>query len=56
MTAHLYRVILPVGDIESATSLYSVVLGAPGEPVSPGRHYFTVSVRNFMARDRGTHT
>ena len=40
MMVHLYRVVLPVGDIEAATSFYSVVLGAPGERVSPGRHYF----------------
>jgi catechol 2,3-dioxygenase-like lactoylglutathione lyase family enzyme len=36
----LYRVILPVADIEQAASFYSAVLGAPGRRVSPGRHYF----------------
>jgi catechol 2,3-dioxygenase-like lactoylglutathione lyase family enzyme len=38
--AHLYRVILPVGDIEGAAAFYAAVLGEPGRRVSPGRHYF----------------
>ena len=38
--AHLYRVILPVADIESAESFYAAVLGTPARRVSPGRHYF----------------
>ena len=38
--ARLYRVILPVTDIEAARGFYESVLGAPGERVSPGRHYF----------------
>ena len=38
---HLYRVILPVPDIERAVAFYSSVLEAPGERVSPGRHYFS---------------
>ena len=37
--AHLYRVILPVSDIDRAAS-YAAVLGSPGRRVSPGRHYF----------------
>ncbi len=37
---HLYRVILPVTDIEVATKFYGHVLGVSGERVSPGRHYF----------------
>jgi predicted enzyme related to lactoylglutathione lyase len=36
----LYRVILPVSDIERAQRFYSRVLGIPGKRVSPGRHYF----------------
>jgi catechol 2,3-dioxygenase-like lactoylglutathione lyase family enzyme len=36
----LYRVILPVGDIERAARFYSELLGAEGRRVSPGRHYF----------------
>jgi len=36
----LYRVILPVSDIEAATRFYSALLGHPGRRVSPGRHYF----------------
>ena len=38
--AKLYRVILPVGDIEAASSFYSAVLESAGERISPGRHYF----------------
>lgn len=38
--AHLFRVILPVGDIDRAAAFYGAVLGAPGRRVSPGRHYF----------------
>ena len=36
----LYRVILPVTDIEQAAAVYSKVLEMPGTRVSPGRHYF----------------
>lgn len=36
----LFRVIVPVGDIEAAASFYGRVLGASGERVSRGRHYF----------------
>ena len=36
----LFRVILPVTDIEEAKKFYGKVLRIPGERVSPGRHYF----------------
>ena len=36
----LYRVILPVGELESAVPFYSTLLDQPGMRVSPGRHYF----------------
>ena len=36
----LFRVIVPVGDIEVAANFYADVLRAPGCRVSPGRHYF----------------
>lgn len=38
--AHLYRVIVPVSDIETARSFYQTVLGIEGNRVSPGRCYF----------------
>ena len=38
--ARLYRVILPVSDIEVAATFYSHVFQDDGERVSPGRHYF----------------
>ena len=40
MTARLYRVIVPVNDIEAAERFYAAVLDTPGTRVSPGRHYF----------------
>ncbi len=40
MSAHLFRVIIPVSDIDRAAAFFGTVLQAPGERVSPGRHYF----------------
>lgn len=37
--ATLYRVILPVGNIERAALFYCTVFNQSGERVSPGRHY-----------------
>ncbi len=37
---HLYRVIVPVSDIEAAAIFYGTILNQPGKRVSPGRHYF----------------
>lgn len=39
-TPHLYRVILPVSDIDVAAKFYGHVFEDDGERVSPGRHYF----------------
>jgi catechol 2,3-dioxygenase-like lactoylglutathione lyase family enzyme len=39
-TPRLYRVILPVRDIERGASFYGELLQTPGQRVSPGRHYF----------------
>jgi predicted enzyme related to lactoylglutathione lyase len=36
----LFRVILPVTDLDKASEFYAQVLGTLGERVSPGRHYF----------------
>lgn len=36
----LYRVIVPVSDIEAATKFYAAILGSSGKRVSSGRHYF----------------
>jgi predicted enzyme related to lactoylglutathione lyase len=36
----LFRVILPVKDIERAAQFYTALLDASGSRVSPGRHYF----------------
>lgn len=40
MVPSLFRVILPVGDVDRAASFYEQVLGTAGRRVSPGRHYF----------------
>lgn len=39
-TARLYRVILPVADIDGAAAFYRTLLDQDGMRVSPGRHYF----------------
>jgi catechol 2,3-dioxygenase-like lactoylglutathione lyase family enzyme len=36
----LYRIILPVAEIEAAVAFYRALLGQDGHRVSPGRHYF----------------
>lgn len=40
VSARLYRVIVPVSNIELAQAYYAAVLEHPGVRVSPGRHYF----------------
>jgi catechol 2,3-dioxygenase-like lactoylglutathione lyase family enzyme len=40
MKPKLFRVILPVGDVDAAARFYQAVLGSPGQRVSGGRHYF----------------
>ncbi len=41
-SARLFRVILPVADIEAAAAFYATLLDDAGMRVSPGRHYFDV--------------
>lgn len=40
MPPRLFRVILPVQNIDRAEAFYAAVLGIAGQRVSPGRHYF----------------
>jgi catechol 2,3-dioxygenase-like lactoylglutathione lyase family enzyme len=40
MSMRLFRVILPVADIEPAATFYAELLDQPGMRVSGGRHYF----------------
>ena len=42
-TPRLYRIILPVRDIDAAADFYAALFGLRGERVSPGRHYFNLS-------------
>lgn len=37
----LYRVILPVDDLDTAARFYAQLLAQPGARVSGGRHYFS---------------
>jgi len=37
---HLFRVLVPVSDIEQAQTFYETVLDMKGSRVSPERHYF----------------
>jgi hypothetical protein len=37
---HLYRVVLPVSDIDLAAKFYGYVFQDDGQRVSRGRHYF----------------
>jgi len=36
----VFRILMPVPDIEAAAKFYGALIGEPGERVSPGRHYF----------------
>ena len=57
-TARLYRVIMPVSDLEGAVRFYQHVLGANGSQVSPGRHYFecgNVVLAVYSPRADGDH-
>ena len=38
--ARLFRVILPVNDLDAAVTFYATLLEIDGVRVSPGRHYF----------------
>lgn len=42
MSPRLYRVILPVTDIDRAERFYANLLELPGERISLGRHYFNL--------------
>ncbi len=39
-SARLFRVIVPVTNLEHAARFYSALFDSPGVRVSPGRHYF----------------
>lgn len=38
----LFRILMPVPDIDAAAKFYGALFEAPGERVSPGRHYFKI--------------
>jgi catechol 2,3-dioxygenase-like lactoylglutathione lyase family enzyme len=39
-SVELFRVIIPVDNLDTAQRFYSALLDQPGMRVSPGRHYF----------------
>jgi len=39
-TPRIFRMIVPVSDLEKAAAFYSRLLGTPGRSVGGGRHYF----------------
>jgi predicted enzyme related to lactoylglutathione lyase len=39
-TPKIYRIVLPVTDIDRAAAFYGALFDTPGQRVSPGRHYF----------------
>jgi predicted enzyme related to lactoylglutathione lyase len=41
MSARVFRVIVPVNDLDSAVRFYSTLLDQTGARVSNGRHYFS---------------
>ncbi len=53
MGATLYRVIVPVDDIELASDFYGSLFDAEGERVSPGRHYFDLGGTILAIYDPG---
>lgn len=40
MSPKLFRILVPVSDLDAAASFYESVLGVSGQRISPGRHYF----------------
>jgi predicted enzyme related to lactoylglutathione lyase len=40
MSVKLFRVILPVADLDHAATFYGHLLDSPGERIAPERHYF----------------
>ncbi len=48
---HLYRVVLPVSDIERPTTYYSALLSMPGKRVSAGQHSFDCEGTVLTVRD-----
>lgn len=38
--ARIFRVILPVSQIDRAADFYAAIFAQPGVRISPGRHYF----------------
>ena len=40
MKPKLFRILVPVSNVDTAARFYESVLGVPGQRISPGRHYF----------------
>lgn len=49
--ARVFRILLPVSDIERAAAFYGSILSQAGQRVSPGRHYFDCEGMVFACFD-----
>lgn len=59
MNARLFRVVVPVADIDAAARFYATLFDSPGFRVSSGRHYFDcggVILAVYSPADDGDHT
>jgi DivIVA domain-containing protein len=56
LVATLFRIALPVGDIDRAAVFYEKVFGMPGRRVAPTRHYFDCGGIILACFDAGTRT
>ena len=54
MPAKLFRVVLPVPDVDRAARCYANLLDAPGQRISPTRHYFDCG-GTMLARNSEQH-
>ena len=52
-TPQLFRVIIPVRDIDEAAAFYTVLFATPGRRVAPGRHYFDCGATILACVDAG---
>ncbi|HVT34844.1 MAG TPA: hypothetical protein VHE37_04650, partial [Nevskiaceae bacterium] len=49
--AQIFRVVLPVKDLQQAVQFYRGLLGVDGERISPGWHYFTLGLCVLACHD-----
>ena len=52
-TPQLFRIIIPVRDIDEAAAFYETLLALAGRRVAPGRHYFDCGATILACLDAG---